>query len=93
LGLGFISIGGLYAVNRISSSAIMVLESLPYWLSMKELRNDDKNTVIINKEQIKKGVTAYGTMVGLILFGTALGVFGRFISAESSIDSKLSFPS
>ena len=87
VGLGFVAVGGVYGVNKVSGSAIKVLESLPFWLGMKELKDEDKATAIVTREQLKKGVNAYGSIIAVILAGGAIGMFGRYISADGTIEA------
>jgi len=88
VGLGFVSVGGLYGVNKVSTSAIRIIESLPYWLSMKEIKEEDnKDNAIVTRQEIKKGISSYGSIIAVIIAGGFLGYFGRYISSDSTIAS------
>lgn len=86
VGFGFVSVGGLYGVNKVSTSAIRIIESLPYWLSMKEIKEEDNNA-IVTREHIKKGISSYGSIIAVIIAGGLLGYFGRYISSDNTIAS------
>jgi hypothetical protein len=87
VGLGFVSVGGVYAVNKLSHSAIRILESIPSWVTGKtaEEAKDSGKQVVITRDDVGKAFRAYGTLIGIILAGTGLGVFGRYISSEAAI--------
>lgn len=91
VGLGFVAIAGLYAVNRITTSAIKVVESIPYWLTMKQLKEGEKNEALITKEDVPKAARSYGAIILVLIVGTGLGVFGRYVSAPSVIKSANTF--
>lgn len=85
VGLGFVSVGGLYGVNKISTSAIRIIESLPFWLSMKENKEEEANKAIITRQDVKKGISSYTSIIGVIIAGGVLGYFGRYVSSEATI--------
>ncbi len=84
VGLGFVSVGGLYGVNKISTSAIRIIESLPFWLSMKE-NKEEANKAIITRQDVKKGISSYTSIICVIVAGGVLGYFGRYVSSEATI--------
>ncbi|CAH6419630.1 Hypothetical protein HVR_LOCUS702 [uncultured virus] len=85
VGLGFVAIGGIYGVNKLSGSAITVIESIPYFAGMKEYEDGEGGKPVVTKEHVRKAINSYGSITGVILVGTLLGAFGRYISADATV--------
>lgn len=82
LGTAFTAGACLYAINKSSGHGINFLESLPYWLGMKNDENDKK---VVSRQQIINEVTSYGKIAIVIALGVAIKKFGNFCVMDSTI--------
>jgi hypothetical protein len=82
LGTAFTAGASLYAINKSSGHGISFLETLPYWLGMK---NDETNEKTVTRQQVINEVMSYGKIAIVIALGVGIKKFGNFCVMDTTI--------
>jgi hypothetical protein len=86
VGTSFTTIGTVYAINKITSMAISVIQHLPMLLGYKsDSVTTESNAIVLTRENLLNGFGIFGRISGLIILGALIKMGGSRLSSEASI--------